>query len=374
LYFTAEILIRFLAFAVKKDCCKDAWFVFDFCLVAMMVVETWILNAVVLLAGLDTESGMGNASILRVVRLLRLTRMARMVRIVRAMPELMVMVKGINVAARSVLLTLILLTIVMYVFAIAFVQLTEGTELAASHFPSVTAGMVTLLLQGTIVDFGDVVYALADVNGVYGIIMVFFIFLSTFTILNMLVGILVEVVTVVSSVEKELMTVHFVKSKLLALMELDEVDEAGENRQIDRAQFMGLLLQQEGAQIIQEVGVDVVGLVDFADHIFEDGRQLSFAEVMEIVLQLRSTNTATVGDVVELRKYMGHMLGETTEYIHDTVTSKVKELEHAVDEMLQKLAGGDYMYASGLDDGNNRGDEPTNNRGDEPTNISHHVS
>ena len=36
-YFTAEILIRFLAFRRKQNCCRDSWFVFDSILVTFMV-------------------------------------------------------------------------------------------------------------------------------------------------------------------------------------------------------------------------------------------------------------------------------------------------------------------------------------------------
>ena len=45
----------------------------------------------------------------RLVRLLRLTRMARMARLLRAMPELLVLIKGMVVAMRSVFFTLCLL-------------------------------------------------------------------------------------------------------------------------------------------------------------------------------------------------------------------------------------------------------------------------
>merc|ERR1719386_189948 len=42
-YFTCEILIRWLAFQYKVSCLKDAWFMFDSCLVTTMVFETWIM-------------------------------------------------------------------------------------------------------------------------------------------------------------------------------------------------------------------------------------------------------------------------------------------------------------------------------------------
>merc|ERR1719359_2636482 len=114
----------------------------------MMVMETWILNIVFFLLGESGRGGLADASILRLVRLLRLTRMARMVRLLRAMPELMILVKGISVATRSVFFTLILLLIFIYIFGIAFTQLAKDTPLEEEYFTSVGVSMSTLLLRG----------------------------------------------------------------------------------------------------------------------------------------------------------------------------------------------------------------------------------
>merc|ERR1719198_1102302 len=102
-----------------------------------MVGETWIMSVIMLAAGGGGSSGMGNASILRLFRLLRLSRMARMVRLLRAMPELMVLIKGMVVAMRSVFFTLCLLAGIIYVFGIMFVQLLKGTTHGDNYFPTV---------------------------------------------------------------------------------------------------------------------------------------------------------------------------------------------------------------------------------------------
>merc|ERR1719454_2631771 len=103
----------------------------------MMVLETWIFTLLVLLVMPNSTGGGGNAGIMRLARLLRLSRMARMGKLLRVMPELMVMIKGMKAATRSVFFTLLLLIIIMYVFGIAFVQLSDGTQVADEHFESV---------------------------------------------------------------------------------------------------------------------------------------------------------------------------------------------------------------------------------------------
>ena len=71
--------------------------------------------------------------------------------------------------------------------------------------------MSTLLLRGTLPDMADLVEDVGRVNIIYAAFMLFFILLASLTVLNMLVGVLCEVVSVVSAVEKESMTVQFVK-------------------------------------------------------------------------------------------------------------------------------------------------------------------
>jgi hypothetical protein len=44
--------------------------------------------------------------------------------------------------------------------------------------------------------------------------------------------------------------------------------------------------------------------VDFADFLFEEQTELSFATFMELVLSLRGTNTSTVKDIIDLRKFI----------------------------------------------------------------------
>merc|ERR550532_246235 len=104
------------------------------------------------------------------------------------------------------------------------------------------------------------------------------------------------------------MTVQFVKKKLVEMLEDTGIDANG-NMHISKAESEALLLNPKAARMVQEVGVDVVGLVDFSDFIFQGGKDLSFAEFMELVLELRSTNTATVKDIVDLRKFMASEIG-----------------------------------------------------------------
>jgi hypothetical protein len=301
LYFSLEWLFRFLSFRRKRDGLKDMWFVFDSTLVFFMVGETWCMTLLVICLGGGNSSALGNASILRLFRLLRLSRMARMARLLKAMPELLVLIKGMVVAMRSVFFTLCLLAGILYVFGIAFVQLMKDTTAGDAYFGSVPQAMNSLLLQGLLPDEAELVEAVGGDGWVFKVLVLGYIILAGLCVMNMLVGVLCEVVSVVSSVEKESLLVNYVKTTLQHMLITSGIDADGDHK-IARSEFETLLELPGAARAIQEVGVDVVGLMDFTDFIFKDGKELSFPDFMDTILQLRGTNTATVKDIVDLRK------------------------------------------------------------------------
>merc|ERR1719271_1998482 len=123
-----------------------------------MVGETWIMSIIIL----ATSSGQGgtglsNTSILKLARLVRLTRMARMAKLLRAVPELIILIKGIVVASRSVCFTLTLLVLLVYFFAIIFKTMADDTTVGDEYFSSVSQGMMTLVLDGVLPDQSPIV-------------------------------------------------------------------------------------------------------------------------------------------------------------------------------------------------------------------------
>mmetsp|Transcript_105965 Transcript_105965/g.167240 ORF Transcript_105965/g.167240 Transcript_105965/m.167240 type:complete len:668 (-) Transcript_105965:51-2054(-) len=299
LFFVFELTMRFLAFERKRDCLGDAWFVFDSSLVTLMFIDTYMLP---LWLKISTFKGAGDTSILKLVRMTRISRMARMARLLKAFPELTILIKGIWVAARSVFFTLCLLTIIIYIFAVAFRQLTDDQEIGTKYFSTVPDSMKSLLLYGVLPDQAEIVNNVSRQHFLLGILSLIFILLASLTVMNMLVGVLVEVVSVVSSVEKEELKVNFVMSRLRFMLENTGLD-ANHDMKISRKELDTLLLDPTAARIIKDVGVDPVGLVDFGDYIFQDADDgLSFPQFIDIILQFRGSNNATVKDVVDLRK------------------------------------------------------------------------
>eukprot|EP00928_Gymnodinium_smaydae_P015578 TRINITY_DN15769_c0_g3_i1.p1 TRINITY_DN15769_c0_g3~~TRINITY_DN15769_c0_g3_i1.p1 ORF type:complete len:691 (-),score=113.36 TRINITY_DN15769_c0_g3_i1:195-2222(-) len=300
-FFFVEIVIRFAAFERKCQALMDMWFDFDAVLVMLMIMETWVMPALAAMTSLRS-SDMTDADIVKMTYLLRLTRMARMARLLRTFPELMGMVKGLAHAARSVCLTLFLLFIVIYVFAVTFKELTMRTPIGDKYFRTVPQAFLTLLLYGALIEDSPAV--VLDVGGQHvalGFLFFGFMLLAAIVIMNMLVGVLVNVVNAVSSVETERTTVSFIKAKMQAMF-LD----CGllHDNYISKREFEEMLTTPQASVALSEVGVDVITLVDFADSIFAGDTELTFCEFMEAVLSFRGSNLATVSDIVHLRKVL----------------------------------------------------------------------
>lgn len=321
LFFFIEVSIRFGAFKSKFNCLKDTWFVFDSFMVSMMVLETWIMTIVLLIIGGSTSSGLGNASLLRLLRLMRLSRMARMARLLRAMPELLILIKGMIAATRSVIFTLALLLIIIYIFAVLMMQLTAKTDIGDQYFPSVLGAMNILALDGILYDgAGDLTSMMIEENMSWYLLPCFytFVLLATLTVLNMLIGVLCEVINSVAICEHEELTISRVKEALEPIVarhckgvrtevnhdtgELEKVLELG------KTEFIEILQDDATPLLLKDVKIDPLGLVDLVDTIFatEQGtdRILDFGGLVEVMMDQRETETATVKDVTELRKYI----------------------------------------------------------------------
>eukprot|EP00929_Paragymnodinium_shiwhaense_P041373 TRINITY_DN21486_c0_g1_i1.p1 TRINITY_DN21486_c0_g1~~TRINITY_DN21486_c0_g1_i1.p1 ORF type:complete len:772 (-),score=187.67 TRINITY_DN21486_c0_g1_i1:362-2677(-) len=349
-YFLFEWTVRFLSFKRKRDGLRDSWFVFDSCLVFLSLFETWVLSFIIYFSSGDDGGGgggLGNAGVLKLFRLVRLSRMARMARLFKAMPELMIMIKGMAVAMRSVFFTLCLLVCIVYIFAIAFVQLMGprgalqplSVDWDTTLFPSVTKAMVTLLLGGTMPDEADLIMPVGDEHPVMWCFIMLYILLAGLTVMNMLVGVLCEVVSVVSNVEKEQMLVNFVKAQLHEMLVTSGIDTDGDSR-ISKKEFDQLLEKPLAARALQEVGVDVIGLVDFTDFIFQDGVELTFGDFMEVVLSLRGTNTATVKDIIDLRKLVVGELTKITSLLHCDPSKDFDDEHHHMSHIIGSSASG----------------------------------
>eukprot|EP00930_Biecheleria_cincta_P022878 TRINITY_DN16618_c0_g1_i1.p1 TRINITY_DN16618_c0_g1~~TRINITY_DN16618_c0_g1_i1.p1 ORF type:complete len:559 (+),score=111.42 TRINITY_DN16618_c0_g1_i1:25-1701(+) len=345
-YFTLEWLIRLGAFANKLNCFCDYWFVFD----------------TLLVSGDDGSSPLGNASALRLLRLLRLSRLVRML---RSMGELMILIKGIVTASMSVFYVMCLQLMLTFVFGITFTMLsvespdnqncvevlvnttngmiTERQECTSKYeepigetfFPNVWHAMFTLLIHATFGD--DLAYfmdAIRHQNWPLLIPAIIFISLAQLTLMNMLVGVLCEVVSDVANEEKATRQQDKMEEDMQAM--LSSLDE-NQDDWISYQEFSRLMDKPEALQCLKQQEVNPLQFIDFAEtFFFEDGQpvKLSFQEFLDMVLNMRESNTATVKDVWRMWQQMKNSRVKENE----SFDRKLQEINVKADQLVVQIS------------------------------------
>merc|ERR1712232_921845 len=99
-------------------------------------------------------------------------------------------------------------------------------------------------------------------------LLVIVVMLGALIVLNMLIGLLVNIVSEVNKKEKDSMAAEYVRSKITNLV-VTTLDVEN-NGKISQQEFDKILTNQPLALAINEVGVDVVSLVDFSDILFKE--------------------------------------------------------------------------------------------------------
>jgi hypothetical protein len=337
IYFTGEIVIRFLAFDKKYNCVKDAWFVFDSILVTLMVTETWLIPIWQGINNTEGENPLGNTAMLRLLRLLRLSRLVRML---RSLPELMILIKGMVKAAATVVYVLGLLLITTFVFSIAFTILAYGSgDLEETYFDNVLLSMYSLLIYGTYLDnlasiFDDTRLA-EDGDFAWQLLPLLAVFVSinALTVMNMLIGVLCDVVTDTAKTEKEEKDRDLVQTKMADVARRLDNDF---NEKISYQEFSQIIENKEALEIMVEIGVDPCKCAEFAELFFiEDGKlcELPFDKFMNMVLQLRDENEATKKDTIKLWLNIKQNINSRI----DMVRSQLKEAEDRLNIWTQQI-------------------------------------
>lgn len=225
-----------------------------------------------------------------------------MAKLMYSMPELMILMKAVVAAVRAVFFTLCFVLIALYVFGIGCRVLSVGTYMEEKYFASVPWAMHSLLLYGVAPDMARILLDAGNESLSLWMLLLAFYLVVGLTVMNMLVGILVEVVSVTASVEEEEMAASVLKDSLEPL--LLSLNPAHRDH-ISRVDLETMLVNPKIAAVLKLVNVDPVGLAELVPFIFKtDSRQLSYSEFLKLLLSLRGSRSVTVKDIVDLRKFM----------------------------------------------------------------------
>ena len=155
-------------------------------------------------------------------------------------------------ATKSVGSTFFLLVIILYVFAIIFSAQLGDT--LPHYFKTIPLSMFTLFLAGTLLDnVTDVIKEFRDISPWMFIAMQIYILASGFTILNMLIGVLCDVVANVAADEGEKAMVKDTEQELQAVFRLGDADGSG---MITHEEFTAMSDYKEVLDALARLGVE----------------------------------------------------------------------------------------------------------------------
>ncbi len=169
-FFLVEILVRFVGDPNKLRFFSNAWNVFDTVIVVISLIPIQ-----------DSEMAL-------VGRLIRIFRVLRMVSIV---PELRLLLNSLLKALPQLGYVILLMFIIFYIYAA--VGSTFFSEINPDLWRDISISLLTLFRVMTFEDWTDVMYEVMAVYGFGWIYFLSFIFLTTFAFLNMVIGIVVNV-------------------------------------------------------------------------------------------------------------------------------------------------------------------------------------
>lgn len=178
LFFLAEIVVRIMAEKNLRTFFRKGWNVFDFLIVAASLIPI-------------NESEM--------VLVARLLRVFRVLRLVSLIPELRVLMAALLKSIPRMGYVALLMFIIFYIYGAIGSFLFERVD--PFLWGNITTAMLTLFRVATFEDWTDVMYATLEVHPWSWLYFLSFIFLTAFIFLNMMIGIVLDVMQRESAAE-----------------------------------------------------------------------------------------------------------------------------------------------------------------------------
>lgn len=197
-------------------------------------------------------------------------------------------------------------------------------EIVIDRFERLGMCMWTLLVDGTFMDgIGLVTRALIKKSYVMPlIVMMVFVLASALTVMNMLIGVLCEVVSAVAAAEKEAHAVAIVKDRLLYMLKAMDEDGSG---QISKTEIKAILRDAGALQTLRDLHVDPFNLMDQLAMNFEESPELSIFHIMDTILMLRGDRPPTMKDLLESMTFNRWKLNKAAEDLSAKTCRSVAE-------------------------------------------------
>lgn len=290
--FFIEICVRIFAYRGSFFCTNVLWHNFDFLLVLASVLEIALevfFSSGIVDAGTNSLANVRLFRILRITRLVKLLRIARIVRLVRA---LRILVHSIMTTVKSLVWSLMLLGMIIYLFGILFAQavlehldLTEcGDDVSCSDNQSTLKGdwagvpIAMLTLYESISggkDWDLVIRPLAEVSWFWACLFIAYVSFCMLAVLNVMTGVFCQAAIESAHHDRDLMIQQLLHDKALYTSKI-------------KTQFQAMF------DAMDRAGHGEITLTQFQHHIMDDTVQAYFA-----LLELDSSDAYTLFKLLE---------------------------------------------------------------------------
>lgn len=346
LIFLAEMLARMKVHRLAYF--NEGWNCMDFCLVMMALIDTYVLSFI------NTGGGgqMRMLTSLRVVRMLRLVRFVRMLRMFR---ELWLIVNGLLNSLKTLGWVGLLLCCLLYVFAIFLTnQVGHNDELYLDkeswdgdefphlvYFGTVPRSMFTLFQILSLDNWCDsIVRHVVHKQPILALIFVFFLFITTFGLMNIIVGVIVENTLGAASMTDQRNERDQEKSRkktlqdLNVLFQLADTDGSGK---LSKREFQAACKQPKVMEKLENLGL----LLDETDTLFNllDPTRRGSIDLSDFITTCKQLiGGAKQKDIVQVGLAIETMTKRLDALDHkfDGIENEVSKLAHMTGDFLGK--------------------------------------
>jgi len=339
LIFIAELAAR--VFVHRFDYFKHAMNIFDALLVALTILDTFIL------------APMSSGGSVRVVGALRVIRMMRLVRLIRLLPkfkELWLIVNGLAYSLKTLSWVSLLMCVSLYFFAIfATAQIGQNDEIYNDYyernagvwdhevyFGTVPRSMLTLFQVCTLDKWSDGIARHVKKNqpGMEYLFVAFIVF-TTFGLLNLVVGVIVENTLASAKVNETKMKKKREKDRMRILNHLREFFEQSDE------DGSGTLTIEEVQQAMKDP--EAMNKLKLIDLPLEDPHEI-FA-----LLDVDQSGELSIDEFISgCMRIKGNAKSKdllAVQIAVDTLGTKFQELSHALETSSEKIMQLDEMTA-----------------------------
>jgi hypothetical protein len=319
IFYSVEVMVRFLSFAKVVWCLDDFWFGYDMVLIILMWMEV-LLDYIGLLATLEDKGG---AEFF--LPWLSAYRLARVVRVMRAMPSVVTVLLGISSALKSVMSTFYILGFELFWMAIIFrarfggppydgPKETEeeffdrtGDDDLIYNYRSANESCFTCLFVGVFCD--GLSRMMAELSRKSYPMMVLFlvhVILTNLTLLNVLVGVVCTVIQEATDSQEDRR-----QMKVLQKIMLKHIQDVDKNRdeKIGPSEFFELLkIPEVVAFLLDECSIDPRHMLVVGETIFHDRtnpgqpKELSYNDLLRAIFNLWGGKPTKISDFLMLQQ------------------------------------------------------------------------